>query len=191
MTRAGGTTQGGRILALSAALAVAVVALAGCSASSSPGLAPNTGGPSAGLSTPTGAPHPVTGPVAGVAIALGKPAIVIAPCKGDVVREVGAFAKDASDVTKNVWLVDATTPRRLAVVGIGDTPSGYRSVVSYSKPVAPGELTGKVVVVPASGKPFTVSTVDSFADAVDNQILVNGNYLSFNQFMQQYSLCKK
>lgn len=172
-------------------LLVGAVLLTGCAAHPGTNLVPQTGAPTGGgLSTPSGAPTPVTGPVAGVAIALGKPAIVISPCAGDVVTEVGAYAKGNNDVTNNVWLVKSEKARRLAVIGIGDTPVGYNTVVQYTAPSSLSALSGKVIVKPANGPAFTVSTVDSFADATAEQILVNGNYLSFSDFMTQYSLCK-
>jgi hypothetical protein len=179
-----------RIRALGLALTLGALLLAGCSPQANTGLTPQTGAPtSGGVATPSGASPAPAGPVAGVAIALGKPAIVISPCPGDVVTEVGAFSKDANDVTKSVWLAKSTNGRRLVVMGIGVAPRGYENVVPYATPLPSASLTGKVIVKTARGKSFTVSTADSFADATASEILVNGNYLSFNEFMQQYSLC--
>jgi hypothetical protein len=180
-----------RLRAFAVVLAVSGTVLAGCAAGTPTGQSPQTGAPtSGGIQTPSGHASAPTGPVAGVAIALGKPAIVISPCPGDVVTEVGAYAKESTDITKNVWLAKSANGRRLAVIGVGETPQGYQTVVPYAKAAAPDALSGKVIVKPASGKSFTVSTVDSFADATDTRILVNGNYLSFADFMTQYSLCK-
>ena len=180
-----------RTRAFAMALTVGALLLAGCSPQASTGLTPQTGAPtSGGVATPSGSTPAPTGPVAGVAIALGKPAIVISPCAGDVVTEVGAFSKDANDVTKNVWLAKSSNGRRLVVMGIGVAPRGYENVVPYATPLPSASLTGKVIVKSPSGTSVTVSTADSFADATASEILVNGNYLSFNEFMTQYSLCK-